>query len=196
MSKKVAFILGSPRPKGNTNILAREAIRALAESGIGAAEIDAPRLKFKYPGCTACYKCQESNEYGCYIGDELGKAVSSLADYDAIVLATPVYWFSYPAQVKMFIDRLLSMCKFGENQEVFSPLKGKPMALLATGDSQLEGNLDLLSSQWHIPVKWIGNPYLSCLFPFCQYPPGQITENAEAMSKAAGFGRELASMLK
>lgn len=195
MSKKVCFILGSPRKNGNTNVLAREAMRALAESGIESVAIDAPRLDFKYPGCVACYKCQQSPEYGCHVGDGLGRAVSGLADYDAVVLATPVYWFSYPAQVKMFIDRLLSLCKFGKNNEISSPLKGKPMALLATGEGELEENLNLLDAQWRIPVAWIGNPYLSCLFPFCQYPPGGVARDAGALSKAAEFGGNLAKML-
>jgi len=196
MSKKVVFILGSPRKKGNTNVLAREAMRALTEVGIDTVEIDTPRLDFKHPGCVACYKCQQSAEYGCHIGDELGKTVSTLAEYDAIVLATPLYWFSYPAQMKMFIDRMFSMIKFGENHEIFSPLHGKPLALLATAGSRLEENLELLDSHWRISAKKIDAPYLSCLFPFCQYPPGGVVEDADAMSKAAEFGKELARMLK
>jgi len=195
MSKKVVFILGSPRKMGNTNVLAREARSALAEAGMASVEIDAPRLDFKHPGCVACFKCQQSAEYGCHLGDELGETVSALAEYDALVLATPLYWLSYPAQVKMFIDRMFSMIKFGENHEIFSPLQGKPLALLATAGGGLEENLDLLDAHWRIPAKKVGAPYLSCLFPFCQYPPGGVAENAAAMSKAAAFGKELARML-
>ena len=196
MSKKVVFILGSPRKKGNTNVLAREAMRALAEAGIESVEIDAPRLDFKYPGCISCYKCQQSKEYGCHIRDELGQAVSRLADHDAIVLATPLYWFSYPAQVKMFIDRMFSMIKFGEGHEILSPLRGKPMALLATAGGGLEENLELLDTQWRIPASKIDAPYRSCLFPFCQYAPGEVANDAAVMTKAAAFGKELASLLK
>ncbi|KHK00202.1 flavodoxin family protein [Desulfovibrio sp. TomC] len=195
MAKKIAFILGSPRKKSNTNVLAREAMRVLAEARIAAVEIDAPRLDFKHPGCVACYKCQQSTAYGCHIKDGLGQAVSSLVDYDAIVLATPLYWLSYPAQLKMFIDRMFSLLKFGEKHEFFSPLMGKPLALLATAASGLEDNLDLLDTLWRTPTKKIEAPYLSCLFPFCQYPPGEVAKDADAMSKAAAFGQQLASLL-
>ncbi len=195
MSKKAAFILGSPRKKGNTNVLAREAMRALADAGVASVEIDAPRLDFKHPGCVACYKCQQSAAYGCHVGDGLAKAVSSLADYDLVVLGTPVYSFSYPAQVKMLIDRMFSMVKFGDDGSWFSPLRGKPLALLATGAGGLEENLDMLDAQWRILAQKIDVPYGSCLFPFCQYPPGGVAEDAAAMSKAADFGRQLAGML-
>lgn len=196
MSKTVAFVLGSPRKKGNTNVLAREAMRTLAEAGVESVEIDAPRLDFKYPGCVACYKCQESAGYGCHIGDQVGNTVSGLAEYDAIVLATPLYWFSYPAQLKIFVDRMLSLIKFGEEHEIYSPLRGKPLALLATAGSGIEENLDLLDAQWRVPARKMDTPYLSCLFPFCRYHPGGVAEDADAMAKAAGFGRELAAMLK
>ena len=195
MSKKAAFVLGSPRKKGNTNILAREAMRSLADAGVASVEIDAPRLDFKHPGCAVCYKCQQSAAFGCHVGDGLAKAVSSLADCDAVVLATPLYWFSYPAQVKMLIDRMFSLLKFGDNQELLSPLRGKPLALLATGGGVIEENLDMLDAQWRIPAKRLDAPYLSCLFPLCNYPPGGVAEDAAAMSKAAGFGRQLAGML-
>jgi len=98
--------------------------------------------------------------------------------------------------MKMFIDRMFSMIKFGENHEFFSPLQGKPLALLATAGGGFEENLELLDSHWRISAKKIEAPYLSCLFPFSQYPLGKVAEDADAMSKAAEFGKELASMLK
>lgn len=195
MSKKVVFIQGSPRKKGNTMALAGAARQALSDLGVASDVIDAPRLEFKHPGCVACYKCQRSPEYGCHVDDDLARAVKSLADYDAVVLATPIYWFSYPAQVKMLIDRMFSLVKFGENHEFFSPLNGKPMALLATGGGQLENNLQELEKQWRIPAGLLGAPFLSALFPACHYEPGKIVENPAAMAKAQDFGRSLAQML-
>lgn len=195
MSKKVVFIHGSPRPNGNTRGLAGSAMRALAELGIESGEIDAPRLKAKHPGCIACYKCQASPEYGCHMGDGIADAVAALPEYDAIVLATPVYWFSYPAQVKAFIDRMFSLIKFGENHEIFSPLAGKPLGLLATGGGVLEENLEVLETLWRIPAKRIGSPFLSCLFPMCNYPPGEAANDPALAGKAREFGKSLASLL-
>jgi len=195
MSKKVVFIHGSPRKKGNTLALAGEAQAALAEMGVESDVIDAARLEFKHPGCVACYKCQQSEEFGCHIDDGLARAVATLPEYDAVVLATPVYWFSYPAQVKMFIDRMFSLIKFGENHEIYSPLAGKPLALLATGGGVLEENLEILEKQWSTPAKRIGNPFLSCLFPMCHHAPGEAANDPVLAAKARDFGRALGGML-
>ena len=195
MSKKVVFIHGSPRMNGNTRVLAGAAMAALAEAGVQSGEIDAPRLDFKHPGCLACYKCQQSTAYGCHLDDGLARAVATLPEYDAVVLATPLYWFSYPAQVKMLIDRMFSLIKFGENHEVLSPLAGKPLALLATCGGVVEENLELLEAQWSTPAKRIGSPFLSCLFPLCHYPPGEVAKDQAAMAKAREFGKSLAGLL-
>lgn len=195
MSKSVVFIHGSPRRKGNTRALAGVAMAALEGMGIRCGEIDAARLAFKHPGCIACYKCQGSEAYGCHIDDGLAKAVGTLPEYDAIVLATPVYWFSPPAQVKMVIDRMFSLIKFDPNHEILSPLKGKPLALLATAGGQLEENLLVLENLWAIPAKRFGSPFVSCLFPMCHYPPGEVVNDPAAVAKAEAFGRTLGEML-
>lgn len=195
MTKKVVFIHGSPRKNGNTRALAGAAMRALAGMGVESGEIDAPRLTFKHPGCIACYKCQGSEAYGCHIDDELAEAVATLPDYDAVVLATPTYWHGPTAQVKMLIDRMFSLIKFGPNHEFLSPLAGKPMGLLTTGGGVLEDNLQMLERQWSIPARHMGSPYVSCLFPMCHYPPGEVLNNPAAVAKAEAFGRKLGALL-
>ena len=129
MVKEVVFLHCSPRKKGNTRALANQAMAALADMGVASAEIDVPRLAMKHPGCIACFKCQQSEAFGCHVNDDLARAVATLPDYDAIVLATPVYWFGCTAQGKMFIDRMFSLIKFDENHVMRSPLAGKPVSV-------------------------------------------------------------------
>jgi multimeric flavodoxin WrbA len=195
MSKKVVFIHASPRKNGNTRALAGAAMAALAEAGVASGEIDAPRLEFKHPGCLACYKCQQSDQFGCHVDDGLAHAVASLPDYDALVLASPVYWFSYPAQVKMLIDRMFSLIKFTESHDILSPLKGKPLALLATAGGAMEENMEMLETLWRIPAKRVGSPFLSCLFPLCHYQPGEAVNDPALAARAGEFGKKLAAML-
>lgn len=195
MTKKIVFIHGSPRKNGNTRALAGVTMAALAAMGVESGEIDAARLDFKHPGCIACYKCQSSEAYGCHIDDGLAKAVATLPDYDAIVLATPIYWFSHTAQAKMLIDRMFSLIKFGPNHEFHSPLAGKPLALLATGGGPVEDNLEVLEKAWSIPARHVGSPYLSCLFPMCPPMPGEVIGDPAAVAKAEDFAKKLVELL-
>lgn len=195
MSKKVVFIYGSPRKPSNTRALAEVVRGVLAEMEIASETIDVTRLDFTHPGCVACMRCQRSDDFGCHVDDGLARAVATLPAYDAMILASPLYWFSHPAQVKMFIDRMFSLIKFGANDTVVSPLRGKPMALLATAGGEQDENLDILEMQWRIPAARIGMPFVSCLFPFCNVPPGAAALDAELADRARDFGRRLGGML-
>lgn len=195
MSKKIVFIHGSPRKNGNTRALAGEAMAALTEAGAICAEIDATRISFKHPGCLGCLKCQNSPDFGCHVGDELASSVASLPEYDALVLSTPLYWFQCTAQLKIFIDRMFSLLKFTETGEIISPLKGKPLALLATSGGGMKKNMEMLDAWWRNAAEKMGSPYLPCLFPSCNFPPGEAAKDPALSAKARGFGKELALML-
>ena len=192
MSKKIVFVQGSPRKDGNTRAMAGVAMEAARTRGAVVREIDATGLEFKKPGCIGCQKCQQSEKYECSLGDGIALAVATLPDYDAIVLATPIYWFSYTAQIKMFVDRMYSLIKFAESGEIGSPLAGKTFGLLATGGGPVEGNLEVLERQWKIPAEMMGNAFLSCLFPNAPPRAGALLEDPSAVEKARGFGLSLA----
>jgi len=194
MSKRAVFIHGSPRKNGNTRALANIAKTALLDAAILCDWIDAAALDFKHPGCIACYHCQRSPDYGCHVKDELAQAVNGLPNYDAIILATPIYWHSTPAQMKMLVDRMFSLIKFDENHAFSSPLKGKPLGLLATGGGVMAANLELLEAQWRTAATNIGFKLLSCLFPLCP-PERGAAKDSKLAAKAKDFGMKLARML-
>lgn len=195
MSKRVVFVHGSPRLKGNTRTAADIAARELEALGLVCEHIVAVKLDFRHPGCISCHKCQQSEEFGCHIDDELSQAVGTLPGFDAVVIATPIYWFSFTAQVKMFIDRMYSLIKFTDSGGVSTPLAGKPLGLLATGGGGIDYNLDLLEMQLKTPAHIAGCPFLSCLIPYARYEAGGLTGDAGAVDKAREFGRALAGML-
>jgi multimeric flavodoxin WrbA len=195
MPQRVVFLHGSPRPKGNTRALAAVAMDALASRGIASDEIDVPRLSCKHPGCIACFKCQQSPDFGCHVDDELARTVARLPGYDAVVVATPIYWFSEPAQLKMFVDRMFCLIKFGPDEAIVTPLRGKVLGLLATGGGEEEENLDMLAKKWRVPAERMGMPFLSCLFPFCHFAPGEAAGDPESAARARDFADRLAGLL-
>lgn len=192
MSKKIVVVQGSPRRNGNTRAMAAVAVASARENGAKIVEIDAVGLGFKEPGCLGCGKCQESEKYQCVLNDEVAQQVATLPEYDTIVLSTPIYWWSYPAQLKIFIDRMYSLSKLTDPENYSSALAGKILGLLATGGGGLEDNLDLLERQWKNPADMLGTRFISCLFPFVSSEPGSLLKDSSAVEKAKGFGRVLA----
>ena len=82
MSKKILVLTGSPRQGGNTDILAEAFIEGAQRAGNQVFRFDAGRKNVS--GCVACETCFSS-----------GHPCSS-----------PVYWFSFPAQLKATIDKM------------------------------------------------------------------------------------------
>lgn len=192
MSKKIVFVHGSPRKNGNTRTVAKAAIEAAKEVSATVTELDAVSIEHKVPGCIGCEKCHEAETFACVIDDELTKAVASLPENDVIVFATPVYWWSYTAQLKSFIDRMYSLIKFSDTGEFLSPMKGKTLALMATGGGIYSNNIELVEHQLRQASEALNCTFKSCLYPEVRIEPGAISDNEEAMEKAREFGREIA----
>lgn len=194
MSNKIVCIDGGPRKNGNTCTVARAALQAARENTADVFEVDATRLEYTIPGCTSCLQCHRSDDFACVVGDQLAETVATLCEYDVIVLATPTYWMSYPAQVKMFIDRMGSLMKFTDTGEIRTPLAGKVFALLATGSGALDNNLDLLEQQWRTVASMLSCQFASCLFPYTPMEAGALKHDPAALRRAQEFGQLLASL--
>jgi len=192
MSRKIVFIQGSPRKTGNTRAIAAVAMEAARKAGAEVSEIDAMALEFKAPGCIGCQQCQESDKYECAIKDGLTAAVSTLPNYDVIVFATPLYWWSHTAQIKMMIDRIYSLVKISETGEIMTPLSGKMIALLATAAGPMKDNLDVLELQVNHPAEMLSCRFASCMFADVICQPGTLQNETEAVIRAQEFGRLLA----
>ena len=127
-AKSVLILKSSPRDKGNSSILADQVAAGAREAG---AEVETVALhKLNIQPCTACDACQRTPGH-CNIDDDMQALYPKLTRADAIVIASPVYWFTLSAQAKLCIDRWYAL----ERAEG-SPLRGKDFGLvLAFGDT-------------------------------------------------------------
>lgn len=63
--------------------------------------------KKKITGCIACNTCFTTG-YACSLMDDFNELAPVLENADAMVLCTPLYWFSFPGTIKSVIDKLYS----------------------------------------------------------------------------------------
>lgn len=192
MPNRIVFVQGSPRKNGNTRAITAIAMASAKESGAEVTEIDVTNLDFKAPGCVGCQKCQQSEAFACAFNDEIAQNVATLPEYNVIVLATPLYWWSYSAQLKIFVDRMYSLSKLYSSEKLQSLLFGKTLALIATAGGPFEDNLELLEYQWKKPASMLGCSFHSCLFPYTPPEPGALIKDPSALKKAKDFGLSLA----
>lgn len=98
--KKLLILYGSPHKNGNTDVLLNEFLRHFPEKDWEYVRFDAYKMKVK--PCIACDIC--SFEERC-VYDDMDVFDKEFRESDAIVIATPVYNYSFPAPLKSIFDR-------------------------------------------------------------------------------------------
>lgn len=97
-------VSGSPRKKGNTELLLKEVLTELKNAGwktelvsVGGAGIQ---------GCIACEKCFKNKDYKCAVKkDKFNDIFSKMLKADAIILGSPTYFAAVSADLKALIER-------------------------------------------------------------------------------------------
>lgn len=132
MSKNILILKGSPRPNGNSNVLADQVAEGARQSGAQVESIFLHGLSI-HP-CDGCDFCVETGV--CVIKDDMQAIYPKLLAADALVLASPVYWFCYSAQLKTCIDRWYAVWNYQKTL-----FKGKPVGIvLSYGDEDLQSS--------------------------------------------------------
>ena len=104
---RVLILNGSPRKKGNTLYLVTELAEKLKENENSVSVLHLNDYDIK--PCQGCYWCYKDYPMQCIQNDVMNGLYSETLDADVIVFASPVYWFSYSAQLKLFVDRLMAL---------------------------------------------------------------------------------------
>ena len=97
----ILAISSSPRRGGNSELALRSFCRAAEEKEIPVEMIRLHELNLQ--PCHACDRCAKSGI--CAIQDQMQTLYKKVIAATALVLATPIYFGSLSAQLKLFIDR-------------------------------------------------------------------------------------------
>lgn len=103
MSKNILVISSSPRKNGNSDTLCDEFVKGAKAAGHAAEKIRLSEKTINY--CTGCCSCVGGTS-SCIQNDDMAEIFDLVLAADVIVLATPVYFRSFNAQMKTFIDRI------------------------------------------------------------------------------------------
>ncbi len=98
---KVLALEGSPRKGGNSSILLDWVLEGAGEGGGEVIRLRVAELDI-HP-CTGCDSCLDTGE--CVIRDDMDQVIDLVLSSHHLVVATPVYFYHVPAQLKALIDR-------------------------------------------------------------------------------------------
>ncbi|MFC1699476.1 flavodoxin family protein [Candidatus Omnitrophota bacterium] len=102
---KVLGVLGSPLRGGNAEIILDKALEGARSSGRDTEKLILNELKFV--PCQNCGGCDETGV--CIVDDEMQRVYERVAEAEAIILASPIFFGSLSAQTKAMVDRFQSI---------------------------------------------------------------------------------------
>ncbi|MGN1125182.1 MAG: flavodoxin family protein [Candidatus Gastranaerophilaceae bacterium] len=145
MPKSILLISASPREGANSDTLCNQFMTGAIKSGKEAEKVRICDMHINY--CNACGKCHQDCDSYCPIDDDMPKLLDKMINSDVIVIATPVYFYTIPAQLKTVIDR--SSSRFSEitNKEFYFIIVGSDSRewTLQRAYVELEGFITCLS---------------------------------------------------
>ena len=105
---KVLGIYGSPRKGGNTDRLLDEALKGAQSAGAEVSSIRCCDIDMN--GCAECGGCDQTGQ--CVVDDDMQNVYPKLLEAEAIIVASPIFFYGLTSQVKALMDRCQAMwCK-------------------------------------------------------------------------------------
>lgn len=167
---KAVIVLGSSRLHGNTWKLCNQ-VREIGDVEIiNLKEFDIHE-----------YDYENKFDY-----DDFPQLLEKIVKYDIIILATPIYWYSMSARLKMFVDRLSDLVTI--KKDLGREIKGKKMALISTNyDGKLEFDFALT---FRLIAKYLQMEFLDHLhFSGLEFKDEKLS--SEGMDKIQMFVEKL-----
>jgi multimeric flavodoxin WrbA len=158
------IILGSSRSHGDTYKAVRSIINGYP---------DVPFIDLNQLNITA-YDYEQRNK-----DDDFLPLIKQALEHDTIVLATPVYWYTMSAQMKVFIDRLSDLIRIWK--DTGRKLRGKNLYVITSFHTSMPRGFEDAFSQ---TCEYLGMNYKGCSYIHSGDHAEFLAKNPEEIKKA------------
>jgi multimeric flavodoxin WrbA len=182
MSDLVLILKSSPRVNGNSNTLADQVEVGAKEAGAQVKSLMLHDMDIR--PCDACDECQETGI--CVVRDDMQQIYPLLEKADAILIASPIYWFTINAQAKLCIDRWYSL---GLDDGRFRSKRIGIVLTYADPDLYTSGGINAIRT-FESMFRWIGAEITGMVYGSA-HEIGDVQKQPELMEKAFQLGQKL-----
>ena len=109
MAKKIVILNGSPRKNGNTSALVKAFTEGAESAGNTVTEFLLDRMDIH--GCKGCFGGGKDPDHPCVQRDDMEKIYPVYKEADIVVLASPLYYWTFSGQLKCAFDRLFAVAE-------------------------------------------------------------------------------------
>ena len=179
MSKSIVILSGSPRKNGNTDRLAAAFVEGAESVGKNVTLFRVADMHIA--GCQGCNHCFDGKGI-CVQKDDAQVILEALRKADAYVLASPIYFFSLTAQIRLAIDRTYALLR--------AKMPAKKSALLITCGADSASAADGAVATYKGMCSHSGREDAGIIIAPGLHAPDEI-EGRPELEQACALGREI-----
>jgi len=188
---KIIAFLGSPREEGNTDLLLREATRAIEESGFQVRTFVLNTMDIL--PCQNCGGCEETG--ACIYEDDMTQIYDAIRTADRVIVASPIFFFGLSAQTKAMVDRCQAFwCeKYLLKKPIPEGTHGRRGLLLLVGGMKKEIGIQCAEASTKAFFRTINVPEHKVHGFLGVDAKGEILNHPTALKEVYGAGKLLVS---
>jgi multimeric flavodoxin WrbA len=142
---KIVLLQGSARKKGNTARVLGWVEQELKNQDHDVQSIYLANKHLN--GCLGCARCKDvpknaGGKIGCIQKDDIPGILAQMVHAQAVIFASPLYFWGVTAQLKAVIDRSYSLYTQYHQPDHASLVEGQRQALLMTGGGPWDNNAE------------------------------------------------------
>ena len=179
---KALAICGSPRDKGNTELLLQRYLDVMSGAGFDTELVKLSNKTIKT--CRACGMCYKNKDKKCIITDDNFQEIfDKMLDSEIIVLGSPVYFSSATAEITALMDRAGYVAR--SNNNLLARKIGAPVVVARRAGQNFTYSQMLL---WYTISDMIvpGSSYWNIAFG---RKTGDVADDAEGLKTIDDFAK-------
>lgn len=184
--KHILGVIGSPRRKGNTDLLVTKILEAARVEGAAVKSIYLNDLKIKE--CDGCHLCWKGKP--CPKNDDMISLYPEIIASDVIIFGTPVYWYGPTALMKGFIDRFV----YFNSPENKRGIKGKAGILVIPFEEEDSETVAPVVSFFEKSLGYLEMNLVDMIIVPGVSLRGDVLKHETALNKATALGRRLIAL--
>jgi multimeric flavodoxin WrbA len=184
---KVLGIMGSPRIKGNSDLLLDEALKGAQGQQAETEKIVVDKLNIS--ACREYYACLTDGK--CAIKDDMDEIYRKILEADAIIVASPIFFYTVSAQLMLLISRCQAIwARKYVLKDLDIPLKKG--AFIAVGATRGRRLFDGPKLTMHYFFEAINTEYTEELLIRGVDKKGEIKDHPDILAAAYELGKRIA----
>lgn len=175
---------GSPRKGGNTELLLKEVLSELDNSGWETELVKVGGTAIR--GCIACQKCFENKDNQCSVKkDKFNDYFAKMLRADAIILGSPTYFAAVSADLKALIERA-GYVAYANNHAFSGKIGAAVVAVRRGGATHAYDTINHMFQMSRMILP--GSTYWNMGFGLDK---GEVVEDTEGMANMRHLGKSI-----